>query len=195
MASELRRAKKAFNVVSIALIDQLLAMFKGEPVLSFFRGEIEKFAADPKTAHVPAANYFGTMNVATKIKPVVGEGSDPEAEVVVGELVVCRDDRLFGPDCGVVVPALEALGLKAKWPKLSPAEKEMVWGYLGRLATHAAQVVVGMQMSDPKMRAALEQLSKEGGLQPGATAAEYAKAAERAKTVLKATASLADRKQ
>lgn len=194
MASELRRAKKAFNVVSIALIDQLLAMFKGEPVLTFFRGEIEKFAADPKTAHVPAANYFGTMNVATKIKPaVLPEGADPEAEVVVGELVVCRDERLFGPDCGVVVPALEALGLKAKWPKLSAAEKEMVWGYLGRLATHAAQVVVGMQMSDPKMRAALEQLSQEGGLQPGATAAEYAKAAERARTVLKATASLKDK--
>lgn len=189
MATELRRAKKAFNIVSIALIDQLLAIFKEEPVLMFFRGEVEKFAKDAKTSHVPAANYFGTMNIATKVKPA--EGS--EGEVVVGELVVCRDDRLFGPECGVVVPALEALGLKSKWPKLTAMEKEMVWGYLGRLATHAAQVVVGMQISDPRMREALEQLSKEGGLHAGATAAEYAKAAERAKAVLKATASLKEK--
>lgn len=181
MATELRRAKKAFNVVSIALIDQLLSIFKNEPVLEFFRGEVEKMAADPKTAHVPAANYFGTMNVATKIKAVPAAG-DPQVEVVVGEMVVCRDERLFGTECGVVVPALEALGLKAKWPRLSASEKDMVWGYLGRMATHAAQVVVGMQMSNPKLRAELMELSKNEKM-----AADYAKATERVKSVLLAT--------
>ena len=195
MASELRRAKKAFNVVSVALIDQLLSIFKGEPVLTFFRGEIVKFSEDVKNAHVPAANYFGTMNVATKIKPEpAANGKVPEdEEVVVGELVVCHDERLFGPECGVVVPALEALGLKAKWPKLNPSEKAMVWDYLARLATHAAQVVVGMQMADPRMRATLEAMSHECGdakgmLNHGATRAEYAQATARVKKVLAAQA-------
>lgn len=175
MAAELRRAKKTFNVVSTALIDQLLAAFPNEPVLTFFRGEIDKLAADPKTAHVPAANFFATMNVATKI-----QATDSDEMTVVGELVVRHDERLFGPECGVVVPALEALGLKAKWPKLSAKEREMVWGYLGRLATHAAQVVVGTQMSDPKMKAAIEEIvaGKETG------GPNYAAAAAKVRTVI-----------
>ena len=157
MAADLRRAKKTFNIVSIALIDQLLGMFKEEPTLKYFKSEIQRYLTHPTDSHVPAANYFDTMNVETKVPPPEGETD----ALVVAELILKKDERLFGPECGVVVPALEVLNLKAKWPLLRPSEKLLVWGYLERLATHATQVVIGMQMLIPEMREALQKISQQ----------------------------------
>ena len=169
---ELKRAKKTFNVISVALIDQLLKIFGEEPVLMFFRSEIEKFSKDRADDHVPAANFFGTMNVETKLARESDRMSDP---IPVGELIIRKDERLFGPETGVVIPALEALGLCQKWPKLSPANKEMVWGYLIRMAQTSTQVVVGMRMHSGMLKQVVQDLKDSGAqLRPGASDAEYA---------------------
>lgn len=177
MASEIRRSKKTFNVVAKALIEQLLTLFEGEQTLIFFMSELDRFASDKKQDHVPSANFFTTMNIETKIPPSQESGESSGRvlgdKIVVGELVIRKDDRLFGPDTGVSIPALEALGLKEKWPRLSATNREMVWDYLIRMAKCSAQVVLGMQMMDPKMQQVMKELQSKSTLQPGASEAEF----------------------
>ena len=177
MTSEIRRAKKTFNVIATTLIDQLLTLFEGEQTLIFFRSELDRLAKDKKQDHVPAANFFNTMNIETKIPPSQDAASAGVRilgdKVVVGELIIRKDDRLFGPDAGVTIPALEALGLKGKWPELTPANRELVWDYLIRMAKCAAQVVLGMQMMDPQMQKVMQDLQSKSTLRPGASEAEF----------------------
>ena len=183
MASDVRRAKKTFNVISKALIDQLLTLYAGDKTLIFLKDEIERCGADRKQDHVPAGNFFNTMNIKTKIIPdqerMVGEEA-----VVVGELVIRKDPRLFTPETGVTIPILEAMGLCEKWPKLSEVNKEMVWGYLVRMAKAAAQVVMGMQILDPKIAEALRQVQSTSHLKPGATEAEVCEFTKKVKEAM-----------
>ena len=172
MASEIRRAKKTFNVISVALIDQLTTLFPGEQTLIFFKSEMDRLSKDRKQDHVAAVNFFNTMNIETKIPPLAADRILGD-KVVVGELVIRKDDRVFGPDTGVVIPALEALGLKDKWPRLSATNRNMVWDYLIRMAKCAAQVVLGMQMMDPKMQQVVKELQSKSTLQPGASEADF----------------------
>ena len=172
--AEIRRAKKTFNVIAVSLIDQILAMFPGEQTLIFFKSEMERLSKDKKKDHVPAANFFSTMNTETNIPPdtsckrdtIMGE------KVVVGELVIRKDERLFGSETGVSIPAIDALGLKDKWPKLSAANHDMVWDYLIRMAKCSAQVVLGMQMMDPKLQQVMRDVQSKSTLQPGASEEE-----------------------
>jgi hypothetical protein len=91
MSNEIRRAKKTFNVIAAALIDQLLTLFKGEQKLIFFKSEIENFAKNKKQDHVPAANYYNAMNIETEIPPSADVGERPNGgKIVVGELVITR---------------------------------------------------------------------------------------------------------
>lgn len=110
VTKELRLAKKTFNVISGALIDQLLSLFKDNGTLKFIKEELDRFAKDPKNSHVPAVKYFKTMNMATKVKPTtVGRGTD-ESAIVVGELIIRKDPVIFTDAVGVTIPELEALG-------------------------------------------------------------------------------------
>jgi len=169
MTVEIRRAKKTFNIISAALIDQLLVLFPQEPKLIFFKEEIQRLGKDPKEAHVPAANFFETMNIETKLM-------SEDGPIVVGELIVRKDERLFGNDTGVTIAALETLGIKDKWPKLSATNKEMVWDYLIRMSKACAQVVLGMQMiADPKLKSVVMEMEKGNfpTLAPGASEQEF----------------------
>lgn len=105
---DLRLAKKTFNVISGALIDQLLNLFKDNGTLKFIKEELVRFSKDPKNCHVPAVKYFQTMNIPTKIKPVA---DDEQRSVVVGELIIRKDPVIFTDDVGVKIPELEALGM------------------------------------------------------------------------------------
>ena len=185
MTSEIRRAKKTFNVVSVALIDQLLVLFKEEPKLIFFKEEMQRLSADKKQDHLPAANFFQTMNIETKIEPSGDtKRAGDDGKIVVGELVIRKDDRLFGPEVGVTVAALEVLNLKEKWPKLTQANKDMVWDYLIRMAKSAAQVVFGMQMMDPKMQGIMRDLQSKCTLAPGASEEEFTAFATQVRTAM-----------
>jgi hypothetical protein len=180
--AEIRRAKKTFNIISIALIDQMLTLFKEDATLQFLKSEIEKMAVDKKNDHVCAANYFKTMNIETKIPPSKDLGREEDdpvlGKVVVGELVIRMDDRLFGPDTGVAIPVIDQLGLKEKWPKLSEKNKQMVWDYLIRMAKAAAQVVIGTQMTNPEFMGTIQKSMSGVNVQPGMTEADFTKMAK-----------------
>ena len=194
IAKELRLAKKTFNVITCALIEQLLCLFKDNGTLRFLKDELERFAKDPKNNHVPAVKYFKTMNLATTVAPKVDRDA---GSIVVGELVIRKDPVIFTDAVGVVIPELEALGIilwgplpfshtlkplpgmKEKWPRLNKTNQEMVWDYLIRMAKTSAQVVIGMQMTDGRLPAVMEDLAKKGvAAHPGMTEEQFARFAE-----------------
>lgn len=180
---ELRLAKKTFNVISCALIEQLLGLFKDNGTLKFIKEELTRFSKDPKNNHVPAIKYFKTMNMVTKIKPKVDRVDSDLNTIVVGELVVRKDPVIFTDAVGIVIPELEALGMSDKWPRLSSANQEMVWDYLIRMAKTSAQVVIGMQMTDGRLPGVIEDLAKKGvAAHPGMTEEQFAQFTDQVKS-------------
>lgn len=178
-AKDLKLAKKTFNVITSALMDQLLVLFTNDATLKVLKVELAKFAADLGSNHVPAVKYFTTMNLATKIKSKIDDKDDA---IVVGELIVRKDPVIFTKDVGVVIPELEALGMQDKWPKLNTANQEMVWDYLIRMAKTSAQVVIGMQMVDGRIPAIIKDLADKGvRARPGMSEQELAHFAEQVK--------------
>ena len=171
MTAEVRRAKKTFNIVATSLIDSLIAIFGQETKLVFLKEEMERMSKDPKDMHVPAANFFKTMNIVTAIR----SETDPDRVIVVGELIARTDERLFTPETKVSIPALEQLDIPAKWPKLNAKNKVKMWELLVRLAALSSQVVIGTQLLDhPEMLEAIKKLQgSEHALQPGASEAQY----------------------
>lgn len=172
MAAEVRRAKKTFNIVAIKLIENITSIFGPSPKLDFFKAEIERMQKDPKEAHVAAANFFKTMNTPTAIKSSIDGGH----VVVVGELIVRNDERLFIPaEIKTSIAALEELGIPEKWPKLNATNKVKMWDFLTRLATLSSQVVMGTQMlAHPELLEVLKSAQTDcEPLKAGATEAEY----------------------
>jgi hypothetical protein len=183
---DLRVAKKTFNVITNALIDQLLCLFADNGTLRFLKEELQRFASDPRSNHVPAVKYFKTMNLATKVEPKAVRGPLPEeSTIVVGELIIRNDPVIFTDAVGVKIPELEALGMQEKWPLLSKTNQDIVWDYLVRMAKTSAQVVIGMQMVDGTLPNVVQQLTEKGvQAHPGMTEAEFTKFAEEVKLAL-----------
>ena len=150
-ASDIRRSKKTFNVLCKTLIEQLLALYPDQPTLRLVLSELARVSSNKKEDHVGCVRYFKTMNQPTKI-------ADPKSgePVLVGELIMEKDPRLFAEDCGVKVPELDALDMRGKWPSLTAINKEMVWDYLRRMAECSAKVVVGMSVTKQKIEEAMK---------------------------------------
>ena len=181
-AKDLRLAKKTFNVITVALIDQLLALFKDDGTLKFIKNEIEQTSKDPKNNHVGAVRFFRAMNLATAVKSTIERGDDEK--IVVGELVLRQDPVIFTDEVGVVIPDLEALNMKDKWPKLSETNKVLVWDYLSRMAKTSAQVVIGMQATSGQLTEIIQTLAEKGiTAKPGMTEEQLSQFAEQVKSV------------
>ncbi len=185
---EVRLAKRTFNAISIALVDQLLRLFEDNGTLKFIKGELQLFAKDPKRNHVPAVRYFKTMNLPTALKRDHDAGVGDDSVIVVGELVVRKDPVLFTDAVGVKISELENLGMIEKWPMLSKTNQEMVWDYLLRMAKTSAQVVIGTQMLSGQLAPILEKLSEKGTqVHPGMSETQFTEFAKDVKDAISST--------
>ena len=163
MDKHLRLVKKTFNVISVAMINQLLTIFKNDPSLKLFKEQIQEFA-ETKEDFTPALHYFQTMNIETLLEGKYGK-------MAVGEMVLNKDARLFTGEVGVRVPALDALQLSQKWPKLSEKNQDYMWDYLIRMANHSVEIAMLMRLEEnPSLVSQFASLPK---LNPRATAEEY----------------------
>ena len=122
------------------------------------------------------------MNLATAVKSTIERGDDEK--IVVGELVLRQDPVIFTDEVGVVIPELEALNMKDKWPKLSETNKVLVWDYLSRMAKTSAQVVIGMQATSGQLTEIIQTLAEKGiTAKPGMTEEQLSQFAEQVKSV------------
>ena len=124
-----------FNSTARCLMRQIGVIFPHETNLEFIQRELTNYSSktNAATRHVPAVKFFESMRIGTGIEK---DG----VELVLGDMILNQDERLFSDECTADIPALSAINLRAKWKVLSVENKKTIWEYLERMATLAAKV-------------------------------------------------------
>jgi len=153
-------AHKLFNSNAKALMRQIDIIFPHETNLVFIQKELAQYCSkDCKAPHVPAMKFYKSMSIPTGIAGPNG------AILVLGDMILNHDTRMFDDNCNMKIPELEAIDLKAKWKLLSDENREVIWQYLEKMAKLSAKVaslksLAGGQLEDiaAKVRAISEKL-------------------------------------
>lgn len=141
---EKRLLRKTFNSVAGAFFREMGKVFANDAKMTFLSEELHRLSKTKDKDHVPAMQFFKAMNTSTGLISVTDIG----AIAVVGELVLTHDERLFAPECNVVIPQLDAIDFKTKWAQLSQENRQFVWGYLERMAQLSAKVAASMVINE-----------------------------------------------
>lgn len=137
-----RKNIKMFNTLTTTLLEQMLKIFPADGKLVFMKQELVKNKKDPQTSDVPCKKFVELMCTDSGLTNEAG------LPIVVGELIVNRDSRIFSPE--VNVPALDFMGIKDKWSHLNEQNKKMVWGYMEHMSKSSAKACVGYAMQQNK---------------------------------------------
>ncbi|MDR3542365.1 MAG: hypothetical protein P4L69_15600 [Desulfosporosinus sp.] len=126
---------KIFNSNARAFMRQLDIIFPHETNLVFIKKELEQYSAkECKKPDVPALRFYKSMSIKTGIKGPNG------VELLLGDMILNHDERLFAEDSTVTIPELSAIDLKAKWKVLDDENRETIWAYLEKMAKVSCKV-------------------------------------------------------